>query len=80
MRRQMAPHLGHRHCTPAILFWQADALHILSYLQTRYTAVRRQTAPGPGEKETQVLDYQNVATELVPLIAAAYALKFMGQV
>ena len=28
----------------------------------------------------QVLDYQNVSGELLPLIAAAYALKFMGQV
>lgn len=26
-----------------------------------------------------MLDYQNVAGEVVPLVAAAYALKFMGQ-
>ena len=50
------------------------------HVQTRYTAVRRQTAPAPGAKETQVLDYQNVASDLLPTLAAAYALKFMGQV
>jgi hypothetical protein len=49
-------------------------------VQTRYTAVRRQTAPAPGARETQVLDYQNVASDLLPTVAAAYALKFMGQV
>jgi hypothetical protein len=49
-------------------------------VQTRYTAVRRQTAPAKGAKETQVLDYQNVASDLLPTVAAAYALKFMGQV
>lgn len=27
----------------------------------------------------QVLDYANVAGEVLPLVAAAYALKFMGQ-
>jgi len=27
-----------------------------------------------------VLDYQNVSAEVLPLVAAAYALKFMGQV
>lgn len=54
--------------------------HLFNSMQTRYTAVRRQTAPAPGAKETQVLDYQNVAAELLPTIAAAYALKFMGQV
>lgn len=48
--------------------------------QTRYTAVRRQTAPAKGARETQVLDYQNVASDLLPTVAAAYALKFMGQV
>ena len=27
-----------------------------------------------------MLDYQNVASDLLPTVAAAYALKFMGQV
>lgn len=46
-------------------------------LQVRYNAVRRQTAAKSGEKELQVLDYQNTNAELMPLVAAAYALIFM---
>ena len=45
--------------------------------QVRYTAVRRQTAAKVGEKETQVLNYQNTAFELLPLLGSAYALVFM---
>lgn len=47
-------------------------------IATRYTAVRRQTAPGPNERELQVLDYDGVQQTLLPLIAKTYALKFMG--
>lgn len=39
--------------------------------------MRRQTAAKEGEKELQVLDYQNTNAELMPLVAAAYALIFM---
>lgn len=46
-------------------------------VQVRYTAVRRQTASKQGEHEVQVLDYQNTAFELLPLLATAYALVFM---
>ena len=46
-------------------------------MQVRYTAVRRQTAAKQGEREVQVLDYQNTAFELLPLLATAYALIFM---
>lgn len=48
-----------------------------SVMQVRYNAVRRQTAAKEGEKELQVLDYQNTNAELMPLVAAAYALIFM---
>lgn len=48
-------------------------------IAVRYTAVRRQTASKQGEHEVQVLDYQNTAFELLPLLATAYALVFMGQ-
>lgn len=48
-------------------------------IATRFCAIRRQTAIKPGEKETQVLDYQNCAHTLLPLVSAAYALFFMGQ-
>lgn len=48
-------------------------------IATRYTAVRRQTVPTPGERELQVLDYDNVQHTLLPLCATAFALKFMGK-
>jgi len=48
-------------------------------IAVRYNAVRRQTAAQPGEKEFQVLDYQNTNGELLPLVATAYALIFMGK-
>ena len=41
--------------------------------------MRRQTAAHPGERELQVLDYQNTAADLLGLVASAYALKFMGK-
>jgi len=40
-------------------------------IATRYAAVRRQTAPRPGEREWQVLDYQNTAHDLLPLVAVS---------
>ncbi len=43
----------------------------------RYAAVRRQTAAHPGEREVLVLDYQNTAADLLPLLASSYALIFM---
>ena len=46
-------------------------------MQVRYTAVRRQTAAAQADRETQVLDYQNTAFELLPLLSTAYALIFM---
>ena len=47
-------------------------------IATRYAAVRRQTAPAPGLPECQVLDYQNTAFDLLPLVATSYALIFQG--
>ena len=55
----------------------ADSCPCGQCLQVRYNAVRRQTAAKSGEKELQVLDYQNTNAELMPLVAAAYALIFM---
>lgn len=48
-------------------------------IATRYALVRRQTASVPGQPETQVMDYENVSHTLIPLIASAYALLFMGK-
>lgn len=39
--------------------------------------MRRQTSAHPGEREVQVLDYQNTAADLLPLLASSYALIFM---
>jgi acyl-CoA oxidase len=55
---------------------QAAVVRHLAW-QVRYAAVRRQTAPHAGEREVQVLDYQNTAADLLPLLAASYALIFM---
>lgn len=43
----------------------------------RYTAVRRQSSPGTGAPELQVLDYDNVQQALLPLVTQSYALVFM---
>ncbi|KAK9847424.1 hypothetical protein WJX84_002360 [Apatococcus fuscideae] len=48
-------------------------------IAVRYNAIRRQTAAKVGEKELQVLDYQNTSATLLPLVAVAYALIFMGK-
>lgn len=48
-------------------------------IAVRYAAVRRQTAAHAGDREVQVLDYQNTAADLLPLLAQAYALLFMGK-
>ncbi|EIE26831.1 acyl-CoA oxidase [Coccomyxa subellipsoidea C-169] len=48
-------------------------------IAVRYAAVRRQTAAHAGELEVQVLDYQNTAADLLPLLASSYALIFMGK-
>lgn len=55
----------------------ASQCNTAAVVQVRYNAVRRQTAAKEGEKELQVLDYQNTNAELMPLVAAAYALIFM---
>ncbi len=58
-----------------------DAGSILARAATiavRYNAVRRQMSPaGPGRPELQVIDYQNSAYILFPLVSSAYALFFM---
>lgn len=46
-------------------------------MQVRYCSVRRQTTHKPGQPELQVLDYENVTHDLLPLVASAYALIFM---
>ncbi|GBF98378.1 peroxisomal acyl-coenzyme A oxidase [Raphidocelis subcapitata] len=68
-----------------MLYVRADIVRNAGYflgrattIAVRYAAVRRQTAPAPGERELQVLDYQNTSGTLLPLVAATYALWLMG--
>ncbi|XP_030638494.1 peroxisomal acyl-coenzyme A oxidase 1 isoform X2 [Chanos chanos] len=45
----------------------------------RYSAVRHQSEIRPGEPEPQILDYQTQQYKLFPLLATAYAFRFVGQ-
>ena len=47
-------------------------------IAVRYCAVRRQSAVQAGMRETQLIDYQNVGSTLIPLVATTYALHFTG--
>ncbi|XP_070595973.1 peroxisomal acyl-coenzyme A oxidase 1 isoform X3 [Erythrolamprus reginae] len=44
----------------------------------RYSAVRHQSELKPGEPEPQILDYQTQQYKLFPLLATAYAFRFVG--
>ncbi|XP_064805324.1 peroxisomal acyl-coenzyme A oxidase 1 isoform X1 [Oncorhynchus masou masou] len=45
----------------------------------RYSSVRHQSEIRPGEAEPQIMDYQTQQYKLFPLLATAYAYKFVGQ-
>ncbi|KAK8587370.1 hypothetical protein V6N13_086358 [Hibiscus sabdariffa] len=60
----------------------ADASTALSRavcIATRYSAVRRQFGSQNGGPETQVIDYKTQQSRLFPLLASAYAFRFVGQ-
>ncbi|XP_059639901.1 peroxisomal acyl-coenzyme A oxidase 1-like [Cornus florida] len=60
----------------------ADASCALSKavcIATRYSAVRRQFGSQNGGPETQVIDYKTQQSRLFPLLASAYAFRFVGQ-
>ncbi|KAK8692879.1 hypothetical protein V6N13_070483 [Hibiscus sabdariffa] len=46
---------------------------------TRYSAVRRQFGSHNGGPETQVIDYKTQQNRLFPLLASAYAFRFVGE-
>eukprot|EP00892_Ulva_mutabilis_P004748 jgi/Ulvmu1/2645/UM014_0097.1 len=48
-------------------------------IATRYCCVRRQTAAAPNQRELQVIDYENTAATLLPLIAATYVMQAAGR-
>ncbi|XXG43054.1 hypothetical protein AAC387_Pa01g3178 [Persea americana] len=45
----------------------------------RYSAVRRQFGSQDGGPETQVIDYKTQQSRLFPLLASAYAFRFVGE-
>ncbi|XP_028772913.1 peroxisomal acyl-coenzyme A oxidase 1 [Neltuma alba] len=60
----------------------ADASTALSRavcIATRYSAVRRQFGSQNGSPETQVIDYKTQQARLFPLLASAYAFRFVGE-
>ncbi|XP_027335034.1 peroxisomal acyl-coenzyme A oxidase 1-like isoform X1 [Abrus precatorius] len=48
-------------------------------IATRYSAVRRQFGSYKGGLETQVIDYKTQQARLFPLLASAYAFRFVGE-
>ncbi|XP_073159033.1 peroxisomal acyl-coenzyme A oxidase 1-like isoform X1 [Henckelia pumila] len=59
-----------------------DASYALSKavcIATRYSAVRRQFGSQNGKPETQVIDYKTQQSRLFPLLASAYAFRFVGE-
>uniref|UniRef100_A0A0D6R080 Acyl-coenzyme A oxidase n=1 Tax=Araucaria cunninghamii TaxID=56994 RepID=A0A0D6R080_ARACU len=60
----------------------ADASNYLSRavcIAVRYSAVRRQFGSQAGGLETQVIDYKTQQNRLFPLLATAYAFRFVGE-
>lgn len=60
----------------------SDASSYLSRAVTiavRYSAVRRQFGAQGGKPEVQVLDYMTQQSRLFPLLATAYAYRFLGE-
>nr|QFF91505.1 acyl-CoA oxidase 1 isoform 2 [Potamotrygon motoro] len=47
-------------------------------IAVRYSAVRHQSELKPGAPEPQILDYQTQQYKLFPLLATAYAFRFVG--
>ncbi|XP_043716446.1 peroxisomal acyl-coenzyme A oxidase 1-like [Telopea speciosissima] len=48
-------------------------------IATRYSAVRRQFGSQDGGPETQVIDYKTQQNRLFPLLASAYAFRFVSE-
>ncbi|KAL5723921.1 acyl-CoA oxidase [Ranunculus cassubicifolius] len=60
----------------------ADASSALSRavcIATRYSCIRRQFGSQDGGPETQVIDYKTQQSRLFPLLATAYAYRFVGE-
>ncbi|KAJ8322036.1 hypothetical protein KUTeg_000507 [Tegillarca granosa] len=62
-----------------IVLRSADCLAMACVIAVRYSAIRRQTEKSPGGEELQILDYQTQQYKLFPLVATAYAMRFVGR-
>ncbi|KAJ8650009.1 hypothetical protein MRB53_003032 [Persea americana] len=57
----------------------SSALSRAVCVAVRYSAVRRQFGSQDGGPETQVIDYKTQQSRLFPLLASAYAFRFVGE-
>ncbi|EPS60529.1 hypothetical protein M569_14274, partial [Genlisea aurea] len=60
----------------------SDASYALSKavcIATRYSAIRRQFGSQNGGSETQIIDYKTQQSRLFPLLASAFAFRFVGE-
>ncbi|KAK9144546.1 hypothetical protein Sjap_004449 [Stephania japonica] len=55
------------------------ALSRAACIATRYSAIRRQFGSHDGGLETQLIDYKTQQSRLFPLLASAYAFRFVGE-
>ncbi|XP_047308469.1 peroxisomal acyl-coenzyme A oxidase 1-like [Impatiens glandulifera] len=62
-----------------IVFDASSALSRAVCIATRYSAVRRQFGSQNGGPETQVIDYKTQQSRLFPLLASAYAFRFVSE-
>nr|XP_043633173.1 peroxisomal acyl-coenzyme A oxidase 1-like [Erigeron canadensis]XP_043633175.1 peroxisomal acyl-coenzyme A oxidase 1-like [Erigeron canadensis] len=62
-----------------IVFDASTALSRAVCISTRYSVIRRQFGSHNGGPETQVIDYKTQQNRLFPLLASAYAFRFVGQ-
>ncbi|KAE9613133.1 putative acyl-CoA oxidase [Lupinus albus] len=62
-----------------IVFDASIALSRAVCIAARYSAVRRQFGSQNGSPETQVIDYKTQQARLFPLLASAYAIRFVSE-
>ncbi|CAM8988893.1 unnamed protein product [Rhodiola kirilowii] len=63
----------------SIVYEASTALSRAVCIATRYSAVRRQFGSQNGGLETQVIDYKTQQGRLFPLLASAFAFRFVGE-
>nr|AAW78690.1 peroxisomal acyl-CoA oxidase 1B [Solanum lycopersicum] len=67
------------HVRQALVTYASGALSRAVCIATRYSAVRRQFGSQNGGQEIQVIDYKTQQSRLFPLLASAYAFRFVGE-